>query len=205
MGRTDDLAQSLARCISTALAGSRDIIPSILSQYGLDSATDSNEKSLAVANFCNDIGFAHAAKAYAEAWSSVTGTSTLSHFTCPNPWDGAWKGHATHGLDAAFILQNYNSFLPSGQRTVAERMGRDMVDFVVGKSSLPRLQGENGRREMLYFADSQEGKPDESKALVSEMEFGTIGRRGELDKIVAGRVELLDQLMQAMGMFLSGA
>ncbi|OIW26278.1 alpha/beta-hydrolase [Coniochaeta ligniaria NRRL 30616] len=198
-GRQDDLPQALKRCISTALSGHADIIPQLISLYGLDSASSAKEKTIAVANFSTDVGFAQAAEASAQAWHSSTGTALLSHFTCPNPWDGGWKGYATHGLDAAFVLQNFNQFLSAGQKACAERMGRDMVDFVAGRDKLPWVGAEGGR-EIVYHADAGS---DESK-IVSSEEAAKSARRQELEKIVGGRAEVLDRLMDALGMLLSG-
>lgn len=152
-----------------------------------------------MANFSTDIGFAQAAKASAQAWYSSTGRALLSHFTCPNPWDGGWKGHATHGLDAAFVLQNFSEFLPPGQRACAERMGRDLVDFVAGQDKLPWV-GADGGKEIVYHA---EGESDESRVVSSE-EAAKSARRQELEQIVDGRPEVLDRLMDALGMLLSG-
>ena len=201
-GRTDDLAQALKRCISTTLSAHPDLIPQLVSLYGLDSANTADEKALAIANFSTDVGFAQAAKATAQGWQASTGTALLSHFTCPNPWDGGWKGHATHGLDAAFVLQNYNQVLPEGQRGCAERMGRVMVDFVGGKDRLPWVGAEGGR-EIVYHAGC-EGKGDESRVVSSEEAAEMTARRRELEGIVRGRTEVLDRLMDALGMLLSG-
>lgn len=206
-GRQDDLPQALKRCISATLSGSHaDIIPAVISLYGLDSAAvagaGAEEKALAVANFSTDVCFAQAAKASARAWQHAsTGRALLSHFTCPNPWEGGWKGYATHGLDAAFVLQNFNEFLPAGQRACAERMGRDLVDFVAGRDRLPWVGGAEGGREIVYHA---EGEKDESGIVSSEEAARSLARRQELERIVDGRPEVLDRLMDALGMFLSG-
>lgn len=199
-GRTDDIAAALSRCISTTLAGHQDIVPSLISLYGLSSASTPEAQAQAVADFGTDTVFAQAAKALAQAWYGTTGTSLLSTFTVPNPWVGGWKGHATHGLDAAFALLNYNEFLGDGQKACAEKMGRDLVDFVTGADKLPWV-GSNGGREVLYHAEV-EGQ-DESRVISSE-EAAKGHRREELERIVAGRPEVLDRLMDAVGMFLSG-
>lgn len=151
-------------------------------------------------NFSTDVGFAQAARASALAWQSATGTALLSHFTSPNPWDGGWKGNATHCLDAAFALQNFNQFLPAGQRACAERMGRDLVDFVTGADKLPWV-GTDGGREIVYHAGTDGN--DESMVVSSE-EATKSARRQELEGIVGGNPEVLDRMMDALGMWLAG-
>lgn len=201
-GRKDDLAQALKRCISAALSKHPSTIPALISLYGLDSAATAQEKALAVANFGTDVGFAQAAKATALAWQACTGRAILSHFTCPNPWDGAWKGYPTHVLDSAFALQNYNQFLSAGQRACAERLARDLVDFVTGADKLPWVET-NGGTEIVYHADA-DGTRDESKVVSSEEAANSVARRRELEGIVGGKTEVLDRMMEALGMLLSG-
>ena len=204
-GRTDDLAAALKRCITTTLAGHADLVPRVVSLYGLDSASTPEEKSLAVANFSTDVGFGQAAIACAAAWSASTGKAVLSHFTAPNPWAGPWKDHATHGLDAAFVLQNFNEHLGAGQKALAERMGRELVDFIAGKEGLPSVKSENGDggSEVVYHA-SVDGMDDESVVVGSKEAAEKLERRKAFEEIVGGRVEVLDRLMDALGMLLSG-
>ncbi|KAB5533474.1 Alpha/Beta hydrolase protein [Coniochaeta sp. 2T2.1] len=203
-GRTDDLAAALKRCITTTLSGHADLVPKLISLYGLDAASTPEERSLAIANFSTDIGFSQAAIASAAAWSRGGKKAVLSHFTAPNPWEGPWKGHATHGQDAAFVLQNFNEHLGPGQRKVAERMGRELVDFVAGKEGLPWLGGvEEGGREVVYYA-AVDGGEDESAVVSSAEAAGRLERRRELEGVVGGRAEVLDRLMDAVGMLLSG-
>ena len=80
-------------------------------------------------------------------------------------------------------------------------MGRDVVDFVAGTDKLPWV-GTDGSREIVYHAEV-EGK-DESKVVTSD-KAAEGKRRQELEKVVAGRPEVLDRLMDALGMLLSGA
>lgn len=71
--------------------------------------------------------FAVAAREFAREWSLAGLEAFLCRFNCPNPWDGAWKGHATHILDLAFLLLNYNQYLSKGQQQAAERFADDVI------------------------------------------------------------------------------
>jgi carboxylesterase type B len=174
-----------------------------VSLYALDDANTAQEQAVAVANFATDIVFAQAAKAFAQAWQgSSPAKALLSHFTCPNPWEGGWKGYATHGLDAAFVLQNFSDFLPAGQKACAERMGKDMVNFVTGKDGLPWV-GTNGGTEIVYGV-KDEGDKDESRTVSSDEAATSTARRREFEGVVGGSAEVLDRLLDAVGMLLSG-
>lgn len=207
MGRKDDLAESLTRCITTALAVTPDIIPSILSLFNLPGPADSTPeaKALAVATFLTEIGFSGAAKACAQAWQAAEKTAFLTRFACPNPWDGHWKGHATHALDAAFMLQNYNEYLPDGLKLVAESMGRDLVAFVNGESLSGDLAlGAKGVPSKSYNADSVDGTARDS-AGYKKRDAVRLEKRAAFHELIAGRVEVMDRLMDAVGLFMSGA
>lgn len=211
-GRKDDLAVSLEQSLNAALKidSAPAVIKSILSLYGLDnpSTMDSDAKKLAVLHFLNDICFAQGTRATAQAFSAAHDehgtTASLCHFNAPNPWPGAWAGHgATHALDAAFALQNFNAYLSAGQRACAERMAKDVIAFTNGgeKQPFPPFGGDAGV-EMVYFADA-EGDADKSVA-VSAVEAGKTGRRAALEALVGGKPEYLDQLMDTLGLVLRG-
>lgn len=84
------------------------------------------------------------------------------------------------------MLQNYNEFLGDEQRAVAERMGRDLIRFVNGKGL---------ERGMKVYG----GLEDEQKSGQEDV------KNRELERIVDGRVEVWDRLMDAVGLFMSGA
>ncbi|KAL1841393.1 hypothetical protein VTK73DRAFT_3496 [Phialemonium thermophilum] len=198
-------------------------VSSVISLYNLDDASATaaaaeakkdiaEVKRLGVLHFLNDLAFAEAAIATARAWTlplppagAGTPRSFLTHFHCPNPWPGPYTGSATHALDAAFALQNYDAYLPQGQRACAERMGRDLVLFVDGKRGdpFPPLGADETGAEMVYFAQPEGGKGDES-APVPTAQAKTEGRRGKLAQVTGGSPEFLDKLMAALGLFLQG-
>lgn len=208
-GRKDDLAVTLEQSLRAALKSDADsLVPSILSLYGLDkaSAMDTNTKSLAVTGFLHDICFGQGARATAQAWADARdrhGTTTrLLHFDAPNPWPGAYAGHATHALEVAFALQNYNAHLAPGQRACAERLGRDLIAFASGRGPFPPFGGENGGVEMVYTAGV--AAETDGSTLLAAAEAGRKGRRARLVEIVGGKPEMLDKLSDAFGLFLRG-
>lgn len=84
----------------------------------------------------NDIGF-HAptltiASGFSATKSAGKTTSHVYFFNERNPWDGPYKGQATHILDVAYLFQNFNHSLDERQEQVAEAFARDVLDFVTG-------------------------------------------------------------------------
>lgn len=156
-----------------------------------------------VLHFGNDITFALPAIALAQAWSvsPISGVQAfLYHFNCPNPWEGPWKGHASHVLDIAFALQNYRDRLSSGQRQCAERLARDIIHFVNGNEPWKQYEQSANAESMIYFAPA-EGDEDESR-LVSDQDTELTSRRDILQRLAKG--DMLDKVMDAWLMFMSG-
>lgn len=179
------MSYTLARCITNALSASHpDLVAPILSLYNLQSSSSS---LIDAASFLTAIGFTLPAQACFDTWKSATGhESYLTSFICSNTWDGPWKGHATHGLDAVFMLQNYNEFLDDEQRDIAVKMGRDMVRFV---------NGEGVSKDVEVYGGVKDREKDEEQ----------FEKRRELERVVGGQVEVWDRLMDAVGLFMSGA
>lgn len=205
-GRTDIFPKSLERCLSTVFDPiDATITPAIVSAYGIDtSATSNTEKSTqSVLEFGNDITFALPASSFARVWSAspIPGTNAyLYHFNCPNPWDGPWKGHATHAQDLMFVLQNYKNQLSLGQRQCADRFARDIITFVNGASLWPAFQNGAEPGSMVYYAPA-EGDADESRFIANGASEWT-GRRDILQKLV--KEAQFDKLLDSWQMFMRG-
>jgi carboxylesterase type B len=56
------------------------------------------------------------------------------HFHVPNPFSGAYTGLASHELDVAYLLQNFNGVLDERNRGVARAMADRFVAFVSGEA-----------------------------------------------------------------------
>lgn len=202
--RTDNLHAALRRNLEAAL-GAGEKLDAVLKGYGIDEAK--SEDRMPVANFITDIMFAGPARATAAAWADASSrlgtTGYLTHFNLPNPWDGPWKGHATHALDTAFLLGNYNEFLSAGQRAAAERMALDVLSSAYGKAPLPAYSGAKDGKSTVYYA-AADGKEDESY-VATETDESKSGRRNVLQDVAAGDAEVMDKILGAFGKFLQGA
>ena len=201
--RTDILTKTLAANLAAALSPiDPELTPSIIREYGLDTTTSANtsESLGAVLDLATDICFALGARTFAKSWSARRDTTAfLYHFNVPNPWDRPWKGHATHILDIAFVLQNYRNYLPPGQLETANRFTRDVVTFVHGGTPWPAYQTEQGGA-MVYFAQKQ-GAHDESYFSEHEAPEKT-GRRVIIQTLM--KQKCWDKVMDAWEMFMKG-
>ncbi|KAG8162827.1 hypothetical protein KVR01_007305 [Diaporthe batatas] len=201
--RTDNLAASLRTALEAVFADDPATVTALLDGYGI---SESNADRVPVLNFINDIGFAQPARATAGAFAGAgprLGTrSFLAHFNMPNPWPGLWQGHATHALDIAILLGNYNAFLGPGQRATAEQMAGDFLAFANGAEPFaPYAVGGDGVAKVYQAAaDAEE---DESR-VVKVSSGGDTGRRQILDKLAGRDPSVLDKLLDVFGLFLKG-
>lgn len=201
--RTDNLATSLKNSLNTVFADDPAKAKAILDGFGIN---ESNTDRIPVLNFLNDVGFAQATKATAEAFAgagSRLGTkSFLTHFNMPNPWPGLWQGKATHALDIAILLGNYNEFLSPGQKASSDQMSGDFLAFANGKEPFsPYTTGDSGVSKV--YQAGVDAKDDESR-VVKEASEGETGRRQILENLAAGDPAVLDKLLDVFGLFLKG-
>ncbi|KEF53508.1 uncharacterized protein A1O9_10483 [Exophiala aquamarina CBS 119918] len=204
-GRTDVFPKTLAQHLDTILDPiDIQLAPAIISGYDLAVAATVNtpETTLAVLKLGNDICFAQATSTLAQTWaaSGVPGSKAfLYHFNCPNPWDGPWKGEATHGLDIVFALQNYREHLSIGQRRSTERLAKDIITFVNGNEPWQGYDLDKPT-SMIYFAEA-EGWEDKSE-LVDERSLEHTRQRSVLHEVASKGA--LDKVMDAWQMFMRG-
>lgn len=203
--RSDILAKTLQTCLSAVFdAIDPSIASSIVKAYGIDvEATENTLQTIEpVLNFANDVLFALPAQSFSKAWasSSVAGTEAfLCHFNCPNPWDGPWKAYSTHILDIAFVLNNYNGLLSSGQAECAQRYARDIISFVNGDSPWKAFSPGPETGAMVYYA-GETSTEDESK-YVAGAAPEEVGRRDHLQRIIGE--SLFDMLLDVWQMFVA--
>ncbi len=205
--RSDILPKTLADHLTSTLDPvDPALAPAIISGYGLDtSATANTPESLeAVLNLATDICFALGARTFARTWSDAGAEAAteafLYRFNVPNPWDGPWKGWATHILDIAFVLQNYRERLAPGQQRAGDKFTDDVISFVNGGSPWPayRIGAEEGA--MVYFATEQ-GEEDESRFVPNETPE-TVDRRDIIQRLM--KQEVYDKVMEAWEGFMKG-
>lgn len=124
------------RAVATkVLEGHPKALNSVLEHYNL---TEAAEKTLTedqifrnILQYISDVAF------FVPAIELATGfknTSYVYAFNEANPWDGTFKGEASHILDVAFIFQKYNEHLDETQRTSAVTFGQDVIKFTNGEA-----------------------------------------------------------------------
>ncbi|KAF4967731.1 hypothetical protein FSARC_4792 [Fusarium sarcochroum] len=128
-------------------------IQQLLKAYDISPDLNNQTALLNVLKFGSDIGHQAAARALA---NKIPGHALLMQFSEPNPWDGPFKGHSTHILDVAFLLQNFNNHLDDTQRASAVQFAEDVITFVHGEEpweAFSKAQGtailRGGRRQYL--------------------------------------------------------
>ncbi|KAJ4250196.1 hypothetical protein NW762_012011 [Fusarium torreyae] len=102
----------------------------VLETYGISAGLDDETALLRVLQFGSDIGHQAAAQALADRFP---GDVFLMEFSEPNPWEGPFKGHSTHILDVAFLLQNFNDHLDKTQSASAVQFAKDVISFAYGE------------------------------------------------------------------------
>lgn len=181
------------------------LAPKIVSAYSLNTSIPSNtpESTKSILEFGHDVCFALAARSFTRAWSAPGTEALLYRFNCPNPWDGPWKGVATHIQDIVFMLLNYRESLAPGQRKSAERFAQDIIAFVAGgKTPWKGYRSGVDEGSMVYFAP-MEGEEDES-GFVGDEKPGRTGRRDVLLRLGEERGQVWDRIMDAWQMFMAG-
>jgi carboxylesterase type B len=113
----------------------------VLEAYEITPDLSDKEGLYKVLKFSTDISFFAPIIALAQGWP---GKAYVYHFNEPNPWDGKWKGEASHVLDVAYLFQNFNEFLDEAQRQVAVQFAGDFIKFMDGKTEWPTFGTKEG-------------------------------------------------------------
>ncbi|KAH8587937.1 esterase/lipase [Bisporella sp. PMI_857] len=164
-----------------------DAADSVLQAYNIRSDMSDDEAFLGILNFANDIALHAPTSTFAKGWP---GKKFVYYFDEPNPWDGPWKGRATHVLDVAYLFQNYNEFLDDEQKAVAEGFAESFILFINGK--MPWAEYDEVKAQVKVFGPSSER--------VADLKVATRGRRQNIFEI--GKVVGLDKLAAAWDAFM---
>ncbi|KAK3312722.1 Alpha/Beta hydrolase protein [Apodospora peruviana] len=129
-----------------------EALASLLDEYSLSSTNAHDEDQVSLLNivrFMSDVEFFLPAVDLAAKFPNE---AFVAAFNEPNPWDGPFSGIATHILDVAFLLQNFNDRLNPTQRVGAVAFGADAIAFVNGDKTrlweaFNRGGGEGGGRD----------------------------------------------------------
>lgn len=113
----------------------------VLEMYEISITMTDAHALVPVLRFISEVKFCAAAHFYASAWPR---DSYLYHFDEANPWRGPWQGYATHGLELAYLFQNYNEHLNAEQNNTSKAMGADMIEFAYGNSPWTSFRDQEG-------------------------------------------------------------
>ena len=141
-GRTP-LAKSFIERFKRAVPSSDKLLDALFALYDLTPETPEDAARAAIIQLGSDLKFFSSSLAYARAWP---GRAYLYQCKEGNPWEGPFRGRATHVLDVALLFQTYNHALPAEAVEVARRFGRDLVTFAHGDDPFPTLEAGKGAR-----------------------------------------------------------
>ena len=189
-GREKDIGSNFCTSIRSNLPD--EVASDLLAAYNLHPNLDDEEGLLRVLQVANDLNFYIPTLALAESLGDDV-KKYLYRFNTPNPWPGRWKGYATHILDLAFLLQNFNEFLDETQRALAEGFARDVIAFVNGGE--PWKEWRDGDRVAKVLG------PVERSEVVADV-AERVGRRGVMLQL--GEKVGLDRLSDAFSAFMKG-
>ena len=184
MGRKKGIAAALCSTISKGLEDMPEIAEKLLSAYGLTPDLDDDEGFFKVLQVANDLNFYLPTLGMAQGFAKDVKTYVY-RFNEPNPWDGPWKGHATHALDIAFLLQNFNDYLDEKQKAVAEQFGRDVLAFMWGDSpweawedgkKVAKVLGPEGKMEVVEDVPAKVGRRSIMLELAEQVGFDRLNK-----------------------------
>jgi hypothetical protein len=164
----------------------------VLEAYGITSSTADDVALQRVIDFATDIVYAAPALCCARAWP---GTRYVYHFNEGNPWEGQFKGLATHMLDAALLFQNYNAKMGEKGKDVATALARRVLAFANGRVPWERFDETAGKAKVFGGA--------EVDGVVGRYGWGS-GRRDTLFRLAEEGKVSLDGLSVAWDAFLAG-
>lgn len=110
----------------------------LLEEYGVVEDMPDDEGFSQILNFINDVLFFAPVLSFARGWA---GNAYVYYFNEENPWDGPWRGRASHILDLAYLFQNYREFLTPAQQSVGTAFAEDIFKFCHGVAPWPAVAG----------------------------------------------------------------
>jgi carboxylesterase type B len=191
------IARFFRKSIEKSFAHHPSSAEKLFQAYGITSDLPDDIAIRSIFTFATDIGFLAPAVSLARGWP---GKAYVYHFNEPNPWDGEWKGDATHVLDVAFLFQNFNEFLPPAQKDVALIFARDYIRFVNGGTPWPTF--ESGNQGAMVYGPSLERSSAAFMSYAGGNPEESCGRRSTIFKL--GEDIPFDELATAWGDFLAG-
>ncbi|KAF2502672.1 carboxylesteras-like protein [Lophium mytilinum] len=164
--RKTGIATAFIRSVEATLKSNSTATSAILEAYQIRTDTSDDDALNSILQFASDITFYAPAITIAAYWPSTRNSkSYLFHFNEPNPWDGLYKGKASHVLDVAYLFQNFAKHLTDDQKAVGRALGSDFIEFVNGGSPwqpvsagkmCARVYGPSDAKETAKLVDSSD-------------------------------------------------
>ncbi|KAK5088282.1 hypothetical protein LTR05_002499 [Lithohypha guttulata] len=189
--RKADIGKQLEQSLNVNVPEHEVEIDKLVGAYGISAADNDEIAYLRVLEFINDVLFYVPTVTVSNVWP---GTVYVYHLNEPNPWEGPFKGQATHILDVALLFKNFDHTLDEGTRAVGEAFGDATICFINATSPWKA----SSAHEPIAFIFGGEAKPGK---LVEDIPAHT-GRRETLiqyDSSIG-----FDTLRAAAVAFLSG-
>ncbi|KAH0421745.1 hypothetical protein CcaCcLH18_13252 [Colletotrichum camelliae] len=172
--RKPGIGASFKKSIESSFSDHPDKATKLLQAYGISEDTNDEDAFKGVIRFASDIGFQAPARSWA---ASFPGDSYLFELAEANPWEGPFKGYATHVLDVAFLFQNYREHLDGKQQASAEAFAADIITFAHGKAPWKKHRDEGGLGVYRNGARTYEEGPgvlsDQYQVLMEAVTFGS--------------------------------
>ncbi|KAE8376990.1 Alpha/Beta hydrolase protein [Aspergillus bertholletiae] len=132
----EDCAEKFTTAMNKVLSSRLDVAQKILGDYGISKGMSDDEAFPAILDYINDICFFAPVLTLTQGWR---GNSHVYYFNEENPWEGPWKGKATHILDLAYLTQNFQEFMTPSQKLVATAYAEDFFKFCHGSRPWPAV------------------------------------------------------------------
>ena len=163
-----------------------------LEYYKIKPDASDAETLAAVINYITDISFFAPAVKLSQLWP---GKYHVGLFNEKNPWDGIYKGRASHLLDTAYLWGNYNPKYTRENWAVGRAMAEDVISFISERDNLPVF--DEKKKLVTLYGPSDKGRSSEVTNLDNEITDRDL-RFFDLAKMVGG----LDTLLDMMAAFL---
>jgi carboxylesterase type B len=108
----------------------------LLSAYMLDSNLAPKQERDMLLRLASELRFYDPTRRAYRGWTSTQPPRSASryHFHVSNPFEGAYTGLASHELDVAYLLQNFNDQLDKRNQDIARAMADHFINFMHGNA-----------------------------------------------------------------------
>jgi carboxylesterase type B len=161
----------------------------LFAAYDLESALTKKDEEDRLRELVSELRFYLPVLAAWRGWKACSPPKRASryHFHVPNPIEGPFKGLASHELDVAFLLQNYDEYFDERNRKLAREMQDQFIEFVNGEGWV-----EDGK--LVVFGG-------EGKVVVDEEKYDQVyrgGRGAVLEQIGMQKLWRLAEMWQGV-------